>query len=209
MTDNKSVPENDNMPEDALTEEQLEAAADALLDGDEGEDAFGMDTYEQLATENADLKDRILRAMADTENLRKRAEREKAEATLYAATNFARDLLSVSDSMGKALEMMPDEARKNADEATRNLIEGIELTRRELLNSFQKHGIVEVNPMDEKFDPHYHQAMFEVPGSDKPNGTVVQVVQTGFKIGERILRPALVGIAKQAAPARENSDDAK
>lgn len=209
MTDNKSVHENDNMPEDALTEEQLEAAADALLDGDEGEDAFGMDTYEQLATENADLKDRILRAMADTENLRKRAEREKAEATLYAATNFARDLLSVSDSMGKALEMMPDEARKNADEATRNLIEGIELTRRELLNSFQKHGIVEVNPMDEKFDPHYHQAMFEVPGSDKPNGTVVQVVQTGFKIGERILRPALVGIAKQAAPARENSDDAK
>ena len=209
MTDNKSVPENDNMPEDALTEEQLEAAADALLDGDEGEDAFGMDTYEQLATENADLKDRILRAMADTENLRKRAEREKAEATLYAATNFARDLLSVSDSMGKALEMMPDEARKNADEATRNLIEGIELTRRELLNSFQKHGIVEVNPMDEKFDPHYHQAMFEVPGSDKPNGTVVQVVQTGFKIGERILRPALVGIAKQAAPAKESSDDAK
>lgn len=87
MTDNKSVPENDNMPEDALTEEQLEAAADALLDGDEGEDAFGMDTYEQLATENADLKDRILRAMADTENLRKRAEREKAEATLYAATD--------------------------------------------------------------------------------------------------------------------------
>ena len=209
MTDNKSVPENDNMPEDALTEEQLEAAADALLDGDAGEDAFGMDTYEELATENADLKDRLLRAMADTENLRKRAEREKAEATLYAATNFARDLLSVSDSMGKALEMMPDEARKNADEATRNLIEGIELTRRELLNSFQKHGIVEVNPMDEKFDPHYHQAMFEVPGSDKPNGTVVQVVQTGFKIGERILRPALVGIAKQAAPAKESSDDAK
>jgi molecular chaperone GrpE len=209
MTDNKSVPENDNTPEDALTEEQLEAAADALLDGDAGEDAFGMDTYEELATENADLKDRLLRAMADTENLRKRAEREKAEATLYAATNFARDLLSVSDSMGKALEMMPDEARKNADEATRNLIEGIELTRRELLNSFQKHGIVEVNPMDEKFDPHYHQAMFEVPGSDKPNGTVVQVVQTGFKIGERILRPALVGIAKQAAPAKESSDDAK
>ena len=209
MTDNKSVPENDNTPEDALTEEQLEAAADALLDGDAGEDAFGMDPSEALATENADLKDRLLRAMADTENLRKRAEREKAEATLYAATNFARDLLSVSDSMGKALEMMPDEARKNADEATRNLIEGIELTRRELLNSFQKHGIVEVNPMDEKFDPHYHQAMFEVPGSDKPNGTVVQVVQTGFKIGERILRPALVGIAKQAAPAKESSDDAK
>ena len=168
-----------------------------------------MDTYEELATENADLKDRVLRAMAETENLRKRAEREKAEATLYAATNFARDLLSVSDSMGKALEMMPDDALKNADEATRNLINGIELTRRELLNSFQKHGILEVDPMDEKFDPHFHQAMFEVPGTDKPNGTVVQVVQTGFKIGERVLRPALVGVAKQAAPAGKDEEDTK
>jgi molecular chaperone GrpE len=209
MTENKPVPENDNVPEEALTKEQLEAAANALLDEDTGEDAFEMDTYEELATENADLKDRVLRAMADTENLRKRAEREKAEATLYAATNFARDLLSVSDSMAKALEMMPDDARKTADEATRNLVEGIELTRRELLNSFQKHGIVEVDPLDEKFDPNYHQAMFEVPGSDKPNGTVVQVVQTGFKIGERILRPALVGVAKQAAPAEEEKGKKK
>jgi molecular chaperone GrpE len=134
--------------------------------------------------------------MAETENLRKRAEREKAEATLYAATNFARDLLSVGDSLSKALEIMDEEARGNADESTRNFIEGIELTRRELLNSFQKHGIVEVNPDDEKFDPNFHQAMFEVPGSGKPNGTVVQVVQTGYKIGERVLRPALVGVAK-------------
>ena len=209
MTENKPIPENDNTPEDALTKEQLEAAADALLEGDTDEDAFEMDTYEELATENADLKDRVLRAMAETENLRKRGEREKAEATLYAATNFARDLLSVSDSMAKALEMMPDDARKNADEATRNLIDGIELTRRELLNSFQKHGILEVNPLDEKFDPHFHQAMFEVPGSDKPNGTVVQVVQTGFKIGERVLRPALVGVAKQAAPAIEEKKKEK
>lgn len=209
MTENKPIPENDNAPEDALTKEQLEAAADALLEGDTGEDAFEMDTYEELATENAALKDRVLRAMAETENLRKRGEREKAEATLYAATSFARDLLSVSDSMAKALEMMPDDARKNADEATRNLIDGIELTRRELLNSFQKHGILEVNPLDEKFDPHFHQAMFEVPGSDKPNGTVVQVVQTGFKIGERVLRPALVGVAKQAAPAIEDKKEDK
>ena len=208
MTENKPVPENDNTPEEALTKEQLEAAADALLE-ETDEDAFALDTYEELATENADLKDRVLRAMAETENLRKRAEREKAEATLYAATNFARDLLSVSDSMGKALEMMPDDALKNADEATRNLINGIELTRRELLNSFQKHGILEVDPMDEKFDPHFHQAMFEVPGTDKPNGTVVQVVQTGFKIGERVLRPALVGVAKQAASAGKDEEDTK
>jgi molecular chaperone GrpE len=157
-----------------------------------------IDPVEQLQCENSDLKDQLLRAMAETENLRKRAEREKAEATLYAATNFARDLLSVSDSLGKALEMMPAEVRDKADESTQKLVEGIELTKRELVNSFHKHGIVEVNPEDEKFDPNFHQAMFEVPGSGKPNGTVVQVVQTGFKIGERVLRPALVGVAKDA-----------
>jgi molecular chaperone GrpE len=199
MTENKRNLEDDHLEDEELSEEQLEAAADALLEGSDTEDELGMDTYEELATENADLKDRLLRAYADTENLRKRAEREKAEATLYAATNFAKDLLSVSDSLGKALETMPEDARKKADEATRNLIKGIELTRRELLNTFQKHGIAEVDPTDEKFDPNYHQAMFEVPETGKPNGTVVQVVQTGFKIGQRVLRPALVGVAKGEA----------
>jgi len=197
MTENKHPSDEDLAAQDAMTEEELEAAADALLDdGDFVEAELEMDPIEELATENADLKDRLLRAFADTDNLRKRAEREKAEATLYAATNFAKDLLSVSDSMGKALEMMPEEARKKANEATRNLIEGIELTRRELLNTFQKYNITELDPTDEKFDPNYHQAMFEVPDTGKPGGTVVQVVQTGFKIGERILRPALVGVAK-------------
>ena len=197
MTETKKHSEQDIHAESSLTEEQLEAAADALLeDGAIIDEELEMDPMEELVTENADLKDRLLRALADTDNLRKRAEREKAEATLYAATNFAKDLLSVSDSMGRALEMMTDEAREKADEATRNLIEGIELTRRELLNTFQKHGIAEVVPMDEKFDPNFHQAMFEVPDSGKPTGTVVQVVQTGFKIGQRILRPALVGVAK-------------
>ena len=160
---------------------------------------------DELREENAALKDRVLRAMAETENLRKRAEREKAEATLYAATNFARDLLSVADSLSKALEIMNGDVRAVADEPTRQFIEGIELTRRELLNSFQKHGIVEVLPEGEKFDPNFHQAMFEVPGTDKPNGTVVQVVQTGYKIGERVLRPALVGVAKGEPAAKSVS----
>jgi molecular chaperone GrpE len=204
MTENKHPSDEDLVAQEAMTEEELEAAADALLDdGDVIEEELEMDPIEELATENADLKDRLLRAMADTENLRKRAERERAEATLYAATNFARDLLSVSDSMGKALEMMPEEARQKADEATRNLIEGIELTRRELLNTFQKYNIKELDPTDEKFDPNYHQAMFEVPDTGNPAGTVVQVVQTGFKIGERILRPALVGVAKGDADAKK------
>jgi molecular chaperone GrpE len=202
MTDTKS----DSESKHAETVEEIQDAASAGTDDDGavgGADApeseADPDQIEVLREENAALKDKVLRAMADTENLRKRAEREKAEATLYAATNFARDLLSVSDSLSKALEMMDADARSKADDATRNLVEGIELTRRELLNSFQKHGIVELDPKDEKFDPNFHQAMFEVPGSGKPNGTVVQVVQTGYKIGERVLRPALVGVAKDAA----------
>lgn len=204
MTGNKTAPENQQTD---TVEELRQAAAEATenaandeYDHESIDDADLLDgELVELRQENAALKDRILRAMAETENLRKRAEREKAEATLYAATNFARDLLSVGDSLSKALEMMPDETRSKADDATRNLIDGIELTRRELLNSFQKHGIVELNPEGEKFDPNFHQAMFEVLGSGKPNGTVVQVVQTGYKIGERLLRPALVGVAKDQA----------
>jgi molecular chaperone GrpE len=196
MSDNKTDAGSE-LPED-LAELEGKAANDDAPETEDVADSAGeeLDPLDELRSENADLKDRVLRAMAETENLRKRAEREKAEATLYAATNFARDLLSVGDSLSKALEIMDEEARANADEATRNFIEGIELTRRELLNSFQKHGIAEVNPDGEKFDPNFHQAMFEVPGSGKPNGTVVQVVQTGYKIGERVLRPALVGVAK-------------
>ncbi len=205
MTEKKRDPENQH----AEAVEELQQAANASAGAGDAANLAGespaeaeSDPLQELREENAMLKDRILRAMAETENLRKRAEREKAEATLYAATNFARDLLSVSDSLSKALEMMSEEAREKADEATRNLVAGIELTRRELLNSFQKHGIHEVNPQDEKFDPNFHQAMFEVPGSGKPNGTVVQVVQTGYKIGERLLRPALVGVAKNAGEAK-------
>ena len=202
MTDTKSDSESkhtdtveDLAKADCAGAAEKDAADAAYIEASDAEP----DPLDVLREENAVLKDKVLRAMADTENLRKRAEREKAEATLYAATNFARDLLSVSDSLGKALEMMDADARSKADDATRNLVEGIELTRRELLNSFQKHGIVELDPKDEKFDPNFHQAMFEVPGTGKPNGTVVQVVQTGYKIGERVLRPALVGVAKDAA----------
>lgn len=199
MSEEKSGSETEELkPENTSETKASEAAEEELLEDGVPDDADA-DPMVELLEENADLKDRVLRAMAETENLRKRADREKAEATLYAATNFARDLLSVNDSLAKALEMMPEEAREKADESTRNLIEGIELTRRELLNSFHKHGIVEVSAEGEKFDPNFHQAMFEVPGTDHPSGIVVQVVQSGFKIGERVLRPALVGVSKSGA----------
>lgn len=148
----------------------------------------------KLKAENAELKDRLLRLAADADNFRKRAEREKAEATLYAATSFARDLLSVPDNLARALAAFPPEARETADEATKKLFEGIEVTERDLLNVLQRHGIRRIDPKGEKFDPHFHQAMFEVPGGAA--GTVVEVVQPGYAIGERCLRPAMVGVAK-------------
>jgi len=168
-----------------------EISVDALLRGEaEASREAG------LRSEVAELKDRLLRAMADTENVRRRAEREKAEATLYAASNFARDLLSVADNMARALEAMPEKQREKADEATRNLLAGIDLTYRELMQVFERYNIHRVDPLGERFDPHFHQAMFEVPNPEAPPGTVVQVVQPGYRIGERVLRPALVGVAK-------------
>lgn len=147
----------------------------------------------QLKEEAAQLKDRLLRTAAEMENLRKRAEREKAEATLYAATNFARDLLSVSDNMQRALAHKPAD---DASEETKNLFAGIEMTERELLNIFQRYGIRKVETVGAKFDPNVHQALFEVPTKDYPPGTVTQEMQSGFAIGERCLRPAMVGVSK-------------
>ena len=149
-----------------------------------------------LTEEAAALKDRMLRLAADMENLRKRAEREKAEATLYAATNFARDLLSVTDNMGRALAAVSPEERERADDVLKNLLAGVELTERELLNVFQRHGIRKLETVGQKFDPNMHQALYEVPTSERPSGTVMQEMQSGFAIGERCLRPAMVGVAK-------------
>ena len=149
-----------------------------------------------LTEEVAALKDRLLRLAAEMENTRKRLEREKAEATLYAATNFARDLLSVPDNLGRALQALPAEERERAGEIERNLIAGVEVTERELLNVFQRHGIRKIEAVGQKFDPNFHQAMFEVPTSEKPPGTVMQELQSGYAVGERCLRPALVGVAK-------------
>jgi len=147
----------------------------------------------RLREEAAQYKDRLLRTAADMDNLRKRAEREKAEATLYAATNFARDLLSVSDNMQRALDHKPAE---DASQETKNLFTGIEMTQRELLNVFQRYNIRKVQTVGAKFDPNVHQALFEMPTKEYPPGTVVQEMQSGFAIGDRCLRPAMVGVAK-------------
>lgn len=149
-----------------------------------------------LTQEVGSLKDRLLRLAAEMDNTRKRLEREKAEAALYAATNFAKDLLSVTDNLGRALFAVSPQTREAADEKMKNLLAGVEVTERELLNTLQRHGIRRLETVGGKFDPNMHQALFEVPTTDYPPGTVVQEVQSGFAIGERCLRPAMVGVAK-------------
>lgn len=154
------------------------------------------DPVETLRTENADLKDRLLRLAAEMENLRKRNERELADTRAYAITKFARDMLTATDSLSRALLVLPPEARETADGAMKSLIDGIELTEREMQRLLAVHGVKPIEAEGQKFDPHRHQAMFEVPDPTRPEGTVVQVVQTGYAIGDRVLRPAMVGVAK-------------
>ena len=167
-----------------------------------------------LAKEAADLKDRLLRTLAEMENLRRRTEREVADSRVYAVTSFARDILAVADNMERAMKALDDEIRDKADAGVKALLDGVELTERELIKVMEKHGIKRLEPQGQKFDPNLHQAMFELPDPSVPAGTVVQVMQPGYTIGERVLRPALVGISKGGpkappppaeAPANDNS----
>jgi molecular chaperone GrpE len=160
-----------------------------------------------LEREHAEMKDRLLRTLAEMENLRKRTEREVADSRLYSVTSFARDMLGVADNMRRALEAVPAELRANADPNAKALIEGVDLTERELLKALEKNGIRQFSPQGEKFDPNLHQAMFEVPDPSVPAGSVVQVVQPGYMIGERILRPALVGVSKGGPKVAPTSND--
>ena len=163
-----------------------------------------------LAKEAADYKDRLLRTLAEMENLRRRTEREVADTRQYAVANFARDLLAVADNMQRALDTLSADFRDQADPVVKSHIEGVELTERELMKVMEKHGIKRFDPQGQKFDPNLHQAMFEVPDPSVPSGTVVQVMQPGYMIAERMLRPALVGVSKggpKAAPAaNENAE---
>ena len=155
---------------------------------------------EQLEEARAALtewKDKALREMAEAENVRRRAAKEKRETAQYAIANFARDLLSVADNLGRALDNLPEDAK--ADDTFGGFVEGVELTGRELVAAFEKHGVKEVRPHGDPFDHNLHQAMFEVEDAEKPHGTVTEVMQIGFTIGDRLLRPAMVGVTK--APA--------
>lgn len=177
----------DDTPQVETTEQAQGASIDALA---------------LAQAEIAELKDKLLRTLADMENLRRRTERDVKDARDYAVTGFARDLLAVGDNFERALTAIPAELAAN--DTAKPLIDGVNMTGRELLKVLEKHGVRKVEPQGQKFDPNLHQAMFEIPNPDVVAGTVMQVLQSGFVIGDRVLRPALVGVAKggpKAAPA--------
>ena len=186
MSDNAK---DDRAPDDAQM-------ADANAERPEGTTEGDYEALLRLMKENDELKDRALRVAADMENLRRRTARDVHDARTYAVANFARDMLSVSDNLHSALEAIPAEAKTSGDVGFAALIDGVELTERAMLSTLERHGVKKLAPEGEKFDPNFHQAMFEVPTPDAPAGTVVQVVQPGYSIGDRVLRPAMVGVAK-------------
>ncbi|HEY8948664.1 MAG TPA: nucleotide exchange factor GrpE [Rhizomicrobium sp.] len=179
-----SMNDNDDYkPENGTESDNPMAAELAVLDA--------------LRAENAELKDRALRALAETENTRRIAAREKQDATQYAVTRFARDMVGIADNFARALAALPADKLQSADPAVRAVIEGIEATERQLLATLQNHGVKPIDTTDGKFDPNLHQAIAEVPGNGRPGGSIVDVVQTGYVIGDRLLRPSMVTVARK------------
>jgi molecular chaperone GrpE len=193
---------------DSDTPPQPETAADTAVQPDATAAAPKAST--SLDRELAEMKDRLLRTLADMENMRKRTDREVADARVYGVSTFARDILGVADNMHRAMQALDDELRANADDAVKALLDGVELTERELINVLEKHGVKKLEPLGQKFDPNRHHAMYDMDDASVPSGTVVQVMQAGYTIGERVLRPALVAVSKggaKAAPATSANDN--
>ena len=190
----------------AATSEASENAAPA---GEPAPAAEAIDPNDH-ARVAAEYKDKLLRVLAEMENLRRRTEREIADTRVYGISAFARDILAVADNMDRALQALDAEIREKADASVKALLDGVELTERELHKVLEKHDVKKYDPLGEKFDPNLHQAMFEIQDASRPAGTVAQVMQPGYKIGERVLRPALVAVAKGGpkpdteSPANDN-----
>jgi molecular chaperone GrpE len=204
---NDLMTESDGQKKDeALNQDNAKPAGPKpyiMPDDPEPEDAAAVQ-----ARELSEAKDRVLRTLAEMENLRRRTTREVADARTYGITGFARDVLDIADNLQRALDAVPADTRANADPGLKALIEGVELTEKSLHQALEKNGVKKFDPAGEKFDPNVHQAMYEVPDPSVPSGTVAQVIQAGYMIGERILRPALVGVAKggaKPAPAATDS----
>ena len=162
---------------------------------------------QELSTERDQLKDQLLRALAEQDNLRKRTERDRSDTKKYAITAFARDLLTVADNLQRALSSAPTQEQEHTPEAIRVFVDGVAMTERELMAILTRHGVTRIESLGQRFDHNQHQAMFEIPNSDKPAGTVIQELQPGYSLQDRLLRPAMVGVARDIETPRPESID--
>ena len=201
-TDAQPSPANDTaeLPDAELPDAEL---PDAELP-DKGVETTPDERLASVEAELADSKDRLLRALAEVENTRRRFQREREDTLKYAAAGFAKDLLSPVDNLRRALESLPES--EVSDQRVRSLLEGLAATERELLNAFERHGLKRIDPKGERFDHNFHQAIFEAERGDVAPGTVVEVLQPGYVLHDRLLRPAMVGVAKAPAAAPEGGD---
>jgi molecular chaperone GrpE len=196
--------ENKNAYQTGAEESAADNAENAAVN-EQADLAQEPDPIELLKAENGELKDKFLRLAAEMDNLRRRTEREVKDAKVYSTSAFARDMLSVSDNLRRALEAIPAEMRAAAESGFMTLVEGVEMTERAMLGALERHGVKKIEPTGQKFDPNFHQAMFEVPNPEIPANTVIQVVQDGYTIGDRVLRPAMVGVSKGGPKAEAQS----
>ena len=197
MTDKKQS-KSEEIDLDDLTEEAI---------GSESEETT-KEPVEALEEQVSELKDQLLRSVAELDNYRKRAEREKEQLRKFGIANFAKDLLSAADNLRRAVESGPTEL-EGADENVKNLIVGVEMTEKELLSAFEKNGVRKIDPIGEKFDYNFHQAMFEVETDKEEPGLVIQVLQPGYAIADRVLRAAMVGVSKAHTPDQTEGVDEK
>tara|TARA_B100000676_G_scaffold312900_1_gene389686 strand:+ start:404 stop:1057 length:654 start_codon:yes stop_codon:yes gene_type:complete len=206
----KETPELEDSNQSAIEEETTDttSAAEEKSSDFPDDDKNSPWGEEGPEAEIADLKDKLLRALAENENTIRRAKREREDTAKYATANFARDMLTVSDNLGRAIEAIP-ESLQTADDTIKAFLEGINLTSRELLGLLERHGIKKISPLGEKFDHDQHEALFEIPTSDEEPGTVVQVIEDGFMIYDRLLRPAKVGVSKADLIEKSPEDEKK
>lgn len=209
MSDEREKNGPDAGKNEAAPDSAVETLVSAPQDGTADAQPCEPDPVEVLTAENAELRDRFLRMAAEMENLRRRTERDVKDAKSYSVAAFARDMLAVSDNLRRALDAVPAEIRAQAEQTLTTLLEGVELTERSMLSALERHGIRKIDAKGAKFDPNFHQAMFEIPNTDVLNNTVLQVVQEGFTIGERVLRPSMVGVSKGGPKVEASSSAAE
>ena len=200
--------DKESIENDILKSKDIENSDEVLESNSNNEELSTEDINKELEAKIEDLRDQLMRSLADSENLRKRTLKEIEHSKKYSHISFVRDLVSLFDNLQRALDTVPDDKSK-LSEPIKNLIVGLELVNKEIINTFEKHNLKQIEPLGEKFDYNFHQAMYEVPTNDEESGIVVEVSQKGYLLYDRLVRPAMVGISKKIEDEKNNNGKTK